>query len=110
MANNTTNFPKFNERRGLYRVWVPLHDDAKAPLISIWIDPDLRAFEFCTEEKNPAGGAYTRFVPVQSAESATTCIRLTCGFSEQSRMPLHESDMERLAPARPAESQSPGPA
>jgi hypothetical protein len=58
MANNVknaTNFPKSNERRGLYRVWVALHDDGKAPLISIWIDPDLRAFEFCTEEENPAG-------------------------------------------------------
>jgi hypothetical protein len=63
-VNNTTNVPKFNERRGLYRVWVPLHDDARAPLISIWIDPDLRAFEFCTEEKNPEGGACTSFAPV----------------------------------------------
>lgn len=70
-VNNTTNVPKFNERRRLHRVWVPLHDDGKAPLISIWIDPELRAFEFCTEEKNPAEGAYTSFVPVQGAESST---------------------------------------
>jgi hypothetical protein len=25
----------------LYRVCVPLHDDGKAPLVSIWIDPAL---------------------------------------------------------------------
>jgi hypothetical protein len=43
--NNTIDFAKLNERRGLYRVWVPLHDDGKAPLISIWIDPAMTAIE-----------------------------------------------------------------
>ncbi len=33
------------KRTGLYRVWVPLHDDGQAPLISIWIDPMMTAFE-----------------------------------------------------------------
>lgn len=32
-------------RPGLYRVWVPLHNDGKAPLICIWIDPAMPAFE-----------------------------------------------------------------
>lgn len=32
-------------RVGLYRVWVPLRDDGRAPLISIWIDPMMTAFE-----------------------------------------------------------------
>jgi hypothetical protein len=34
----------FATRPSLYRVWVPLHDDGKAPLVSIWIDPALTAF------------------------------------------------------------------
>ncbi len=41
-SNNSGNFPT---RTGLYRVWVPLHDDGKAPLISIWIDPTMKPFE-----------------------------------------------------------------
>lgn len=39
------NFEGFANRTGLYRVWVPLHDDGLAPLISIWIDPMMTAFE-----------------------------------------------------------------
>jgi hypothetical protein len=45
MTNFTNNFEKFTARSGLYRVWVPLHDDGRAPLISIWIDPAMTAFE-----------------------------------------------------------------
>jgi hypothetical protein len=32
-------------------VWLPFRDDGKSPLISIWIDPSLQAFESRTEEK-----------------------------------------------------------
>jgi hypothetical protein len=45
MNNFTNNSAKFTERRGLYCVWVPLHNDGKAPLVSIWIDPTMTAFE-----------------------------------------------------------------
>lgn len=41
IGNSTDN----TARQGLYRVWVPLHDDGRAPLISIWIDPTMTAFE-----------------------------------------------------------------
>jgi hypothetical protein len=34
----------FATRPSLYQVWVPLHDDGKAPLVSIWIDPALTKF------------------------------------------------------------------
>jgi hypothetical protein len=50
--NNTIDFAKLNERRGLYRVWVPLHDDGKAPLISIWIDPAMTAIELCHRDES----------------------------------------------------------
>jgi hypothetical protein len=45
MNNFTNNSAKFNDRKGLYCVWVPLHNDGKAPLISIWIDPTMAAFD-----------------------------------------------------------------
>jgi hypothetical protein len=50
--NSTINFAKLNERRGLYRVWVPLHDDGKAPLISIWIDSAMTAIELCHRDES----------------------------------------------------------
>ena len=37
ISANLTARPK------LYRVWVPMYDDGRAPLISIWIDPTMAA-------------------------------------------------------------------
>jgi hypothetical protein len=51
MRNFANNFEELILRRGLYRVWVPLHDDGKAPLISIWVDPAMGAFEPRGEKK-----------------------------------------------------------
>ena len=45
MANFTNNFENRAARPGLHRVWMPLHDNGRAPLISIWIDPTMTAFE-----------------------------------------------------------------
>jgi hypothetical protein len=45
MSNFTKNPESLIARRGLYRVWVALHDDGKAPLVSIWIDSTMAAFE-----------------------------------------------------------------
>lgn len=46
-----TRFAKNHENRvatkGLYCVWVPLHNDGKAPLVSIWIDPTTAPLENC---------------------------------------------------------------
>ena len=53
MTNLKGNFTGFINRTGLYRVWVPLRDDGKGPLISIWIDPAVTAFESDARE-NPA--------------------------------------------------------
>jgi hypothetical protein len=57
MTNFTNNSEKFTARSGLYRVWVPLHDDGRPPLISIWIDPAMTAFEVqvCQEGANVSG-------------------------------------------------------
>jgi hypothetical protein len=42
---NLTNNCQNATRPSLYCVWVPLHDDGRAPLVSIWIDPAMTAFE-----------------------------------------------------------------
>ena len=44
MTHFSNNFANFTTRTGLYRVWVPLNDDGRAPLISIWIDPTMSGF------------------------------------------------------------------
>jgi hypothetical protein len=62
-----TNFATFS---GLYRVWVPLRDDGKSTLISIWIDPSLQAFESRAEEKG------TNLVAIHR-ENSTTVADLT---------------------------------
>jgi hypothetical protein len=62
MPNFYNNFENLTPRPGLYRVWVPLHSDGKAPLISIWIDHRMTAFEVqfpqeSTEISEPSEGA-----------------------------------------------------
>lgn len=45
MTNRKSNLSGFSNPNGLYRVWVSLHDDRQAPLIAIWIDPQMTAFK-----------------------------------------------------------------
>ena len=70
MTNFTTNCRDFTTRSSLYRVWVPLHDDGKSPLISIWIDPYLRAFDSCADGKTLEHGMGTSSVWVHRTDSA----------------------------------------
>jgi hypothetical protein len=57
MMNFKRTFGDLTSSSGLYRVWVPLHDDGKAPLISIWIDPTMTTFEtqVCQEADGVSG-------------------------------------------------------
>ena len=55
MTNFTNNSAKFNDRKGLYCVWVPLHDKGNAPLISIWIDPTMTPFDASEKSSELAG-------------------------------------------------------
>ena len=41
----TNNSANLTARPKLYRVWVPIWDDGRASLISIWIDPTMAAIE-----------------------------------------------------------------
>ena len=59
------NFAAFS---GLYRVWVPLGDDGKSPLISIWIDPSLQAFQSRADEKGTDPVAMQRANPTTVAD------------------------------------------
>jgi hypothetical protein len=45
MKNFYDFYEAANTHRGLYRIWVPLHDDGKAPLVCTWIDPSMTGFE-----------------------------------------------------------------
>jgi hypothetical protein len=45
MCNFTNNSRNSTGRKGLYRVWVSLHDDGRAPLRAIWIDPTMAGFK-----------------------------------------------------------------
>jgi hypothetical protein len=45
MRNFANNFEELITQRGLYRVWVPLREGNREGLVSIWIDPAMRAFE-----------------------------------------------------------------
>jgi hypothetical protein len=69
-----TNWQDFTTRSNLCRVWVPLHNDGKAPLISIWIDPSLCAFESCWEETgtNVARNHRRESVTVADSEDANS--------------------------------------
>jgi hypothetical protein len=54
MKNFYDFYEAANTHRGLYRIWVPLHDDAKAPLVCIRIDPSMTGFESepCPEDSD----------------------------------------------------------
>lgn len=45
MAHLTNDFRKSSAGSRLYCVWVPLHDDGRPPLISIWTDSKMSALE-----------------------------------------------------------------
>lgn len=52
-----SNFETLNTRPGLYRVWVPLRDDGKQPLVCIWMDSTMQAFEAQLGRDNDVRGA-----------------------------------------------------
>ena len=45
MFNKTSTLSNVVNRRGLYRVWIRASEAAGAPFVSVWIDPEMRAFE-----------------------------------------------------------------
>lgn len=45
MFKDTRNFDSLAPHHGLYCMWIRPHLGERAPLVSIWIDPEMRAFE-----------------------------------------------------------------
>lgn len=55
-------------RRGLYRVWIRAHEGENAPLISVWIDPAMRAFEASAGTEAACDMEIAPDLPLRSAE------------------------------------------
>jgi hypothetical protein len=45
MKNFTNNHKNVDERQSLYCVWIAASEQPNGPLVSVWIDPAMRAFE-----------------------------------------------------------------
>jgi hypothetical protein len=45
MRNFTNSHKNLEERQSLYCVWIAASEQPNAPLVSVWIDPAMRAFE-----------------------------------------------------------------
>jgi hypothetical protein len=71
MRNFTNNSQNFTRRLGLYRVWVSLRDDGRAPLISIWIDRDLAGFKSYNKGTASERGTTPSFFLAHEAYPAT---------------------------------------
>ena len=76
MTNRINNSAKltehFTEQRGLYCVWVPMHNDGKAPLISIWVDPTMAPFDARQQSGELAG--ITEATTSEEIEDHLSCI------------------------------------
>jgi hypothetical protein len=80
MNNFTNNSAKFTEhfteqftqQRGLHCVWVPMHNDGKAPLISIWVDPTMAPFDARQQSGELAG--ITEATTSEEIENHLPCI------------------------------------
>lgn len=58
MLSNNNILSNLASDRGLYRVWIRAHEGANASLVSVWIDPQMRAFE-ADRESLGQGPAWT---------------------------------------------------
>ena len=45
MISNNNTLQNLTSERALYRVWIRAHEGPNAPLVSVWIDSQMRAFE-----------------------------------------------------------------
>jgi hypothetical protein len=72
MTNYINNSAKINDRKGLYCVWVPAHNDGNAPLISIWIDPTMAPFD--ASQKSGELAAISEATTSEEIEDQLSCI------------------------------------
>jgi len=97
-----TNFTKKSEnvmtREGLYRVWVPMRDDGKAPLISIWIDPTMAAFERQQRHEDSSPSAVSDSSIAEEIEDSSRGIIMAPGSGRPWLRTLDESSAGRSCP------------
>jgi hypothetical protein len=74
MSNVTKNSESFTAPLGLYRVWVPLRDDGRAPLVSIWIDSTMTAFEPQPQQKGIGSHQTNQAAIAREFEDPNRCI------------------------------------
>jgi hypothetical protein len=74
MANFVKNSENFTALSCLYRVWVPLHDGGKVPLVAIWIDPTMSAFEPQPQQEVIALPDAKEAVMADQLEDPTRCL------------------------------------
>lgn len=74
MSDFTKNFESLTARRALYRVWVPLRDDGRVPLVSIWIDSTMTTFEPQPQQKGIGFHETSQSVMADEFEDPSRCI------------------------------------
>jgi hypothetical protein len=70
MRNVTNNHRNPGARQSLYCVWIVASEQPNAPLVRVWIDPAMRAFESEFQEVN-CGGAMAASVPHAREDEST---------------------------------------
>jgi hypothetical protein len=74
MNRVTNDFLSFTSRTGLYQVWMPLRNDRKAPLVSVWMDPAMTAFETRFHEESVPDSAASERTTAEETEEPNRCI------------------------------------
>jgi hypothetical protein len=69
------DFENAAARRGLYRVWIRAHEGENAALISVWVDPAMRAFEPSAGTEAACDVETAPDLPLMSAELAINADR-----------------------------------
>jgi hypothetical protein len=82
MFNNTITLPNFANRQGLYRVWIRANEAQDAPLVSAWIDPEMRAFEAQMKDlcESPIESEHECRTPEGDSKSAGHFLARTLAF------------------------------
>lgn len=57
MFKNDNASLTFNTSESLYCVWIRANETPGAPLIAVWVDPQMRAFENVTEADTATAAA-----------------------------------------------------
>jgi hypothetical protein len=81
-----------SNRNGLYRVWVPLHNDGKVPLVCVWIDPKMTAFGAHNHAEHAEAVAVTNTEEaIASADDGPRCAAPSTHVSDAPSIPFRHA-------------------